>query len=188
MIVSSRVAAVLSLFSGGPHDARTPETQPVASRRVLIIDADRASARAMKSMFAAFGAHHCASADDVSSAKRAPHSDLIVIGDTIAEHDALDYARWLRTEAPQPLRRIPLILFSAQITRQRACRARDAGISFAIAKPTTVREFMLRLCWLLNSERRFVERDAYVGPDRRFRPRTVAHSDRRVSAPTPDRA
>jgi CheY-like chemotaxis protein len=139
---------------------------------VLLIDDNPKSLDMLSSIFHGFGVREqikCESATAAVDLLRRRIVDLIVVDCSMPEMDGYDFTRWLRREAPAPLRYTPLIMLTGHAAQSMVHKSRDCGASFVVAKPLTPAVLLKRILWLGGDDRQFVESDGYCGPDRRVR-------------------
>ncbi len=96
-------------------------------------------------------------------------TDLLITEAEVGEPNGFGLIQWLRREAHVDSRFIPVILVTGHVRRAQVLQARDCGASFTVVKPISPKVLMDRLFWAASDARMFVETDAFVGPDRRFR-------------------
>ncbi|MBA4805699.1 MAG: response regulator [Brevundimonas sp.] len=139
---------------------------------VLLVDDNPRSLDLLSSIFHGFGIKEqikCESAVAAVELLRRRMVDLILVDCSMPEMDGYDLTRWLRREAPPPLRYTPVIMLTGHAARSSVHKSRDCGASFVVAKPLTPAVLLKRILWLGGDERPFVESADYVGPDRRVR-------------------
>ena len=85
------------------------------------------------------------------------------------EQDGYDFLRWLRRDSQEPNRYAPAILLTSHTRSSRIQWARDCGAHFVVTKPIQADVLLERIFWVAKDERMFIDCDAYVGPDRRFK-------------------
>ena len=140
---------------------------------VLLIEPNMAEQDLLVQMLTGFGARNLQRCPDVAQAPaRLSSSDigLIVMDGAIADGAAYAFVRWLRREAPEPRRYLPVLMLSGHVRMAQLVRARDCGANFLVSKPISPRVLLDRIAWLGRETRGFVAiEDGYVGPDRRFR-------------------
>jgi CheY-like chemotaxis protein len=95
--------------------------------------------------------------------------DLILTNAQLPGMDGYDLIRWLRREADEASRQTPTIVITAHTRRSQVEKARDCGANFIITKPISPAIMLERILWVAKGDRLFIECDAYIGPDRRWR-------------------
>lgn len=139
---------------------------------VLLIEPNPAEQDLVAQMLGGFGVRHLHRCLDVARAPDMLASfdvGLIVAGGEIADGSAYSFVRWLRREAPEPRRYLPVLMMNGHVRMSQVVRARDCGANFVVSKPISARVLLDRIAWLGRETRGFVAiEDGYVGPDRRF--------------------
>jgi DNA-binding response OmpR family regulator len=95
--------------------------------------------------------------------------DLVIVEQALPENDGLDLIHWLRRSAPKPMRTVPVVLLCGHTRRSIVIKARDCGANIVVSKPLSPQVLFDRIIWLGRRPRPFVECEAYIGPDRRFK-------------------
>jgi CheY-like chemotaxis protein len=94
--------------------------------------------------------------------------DLILLsweeGDSL---NGLPFVRRLRKMEDDRLRRLPVVLITAGLTRQMVINGRDAGIDEFLAKPISPLAMRQRLEMVVETPRPFIDCNVYLGPCRR---------------------
>ena len=111
----------------------------------------------------------CDSAGEALAAVSANDFDLVIADAQMEGMDGFELIRKMRREARPANRAVPVILVSGHSRQSDILKARDCGANFVIAKPLTPKVLVERIIWLGRDERPFIDCDAYVGPDRRFK-------------------
>lgn len=138
-------------------------------RRVVIVDANPASARLMSDLLKGFGCRDVAiEADDsrVIDLAREMEPGLYIIERKGPRLDGEALARRIRRSSLSS-RRAPIIMVTAEATASAIKGARDAGIHEFLRKPFTSGDLYRRIENLATKPRDWVEAVGYVGPDRR---------------------
>ena len=139
---------------------------------VLLVEPNPAEQDIVAQMLSGFGVRHLNRCPDVARAPdmlAAFDAGLIVVGGEIADGGAYNLVRWLRREAPEPRRYLPVLIMQGHVRMSQVVRARDCGANFVVSKPISARVLLDRIIWLGRETRGFVAiEDGYVGPDRRF--------------------
>ena len=95
--------------------------------------------------------------------------DLVLLNGVLPELDGYDLTRWLRREADEANRMTPVIIVTSHTRRSQVEKARDCGANFIVTKPISPAVMLERILWVARGDRMFIECDAYIGPDRRWR-------------------
>lgn len=138
-------------------------------KRVVIVDANPASARLMSDLLKGFGSRDLAiEADDerVVDLAREMEPGLFIIERTGPKLDGEKLARRIRRSSLSS-RRAPIIMVTAEATASVIKGARDAGVHEFLRKPFTSGDLYRRIENLATKPRDWVEAVGYVGPDRR---------------------
>jgi DNA-binding response OmpR family regulator len=81
--------------------------------------------------------------------------------------DALKFVREMRRVEDDRIRRLPVVLVTAGLTRQTVINGRDAGVDEFLAKPISPLAMRQRLEMVVETPRPFVDCSVYLGPCRR---------------------
>ena len=139
---------------------------------VLLVDDSLPSLNLLAQVLLGFGIKNLTRADNAKAAQallRDHTYDLIISATNMAGVDGYELVKWLRRGALEANRYLPVILVSGHTPPSQVFKARDAGAHFTVAKPISPKVLLERILWAAKEERQFVECDAYLGPDRRFR-------------------
>lgn len=153
------------------HDPRKPRTLKPRTLNVLVLDANSFSRGLIGEILRSLDVTNVFVARDEMSAMHHLYEqaiDVILIssdeGDSI---DALGAIRNLRRLADNRLRRVPVVLVTAGLTRQLVINGRDAGADEFLAKPISPVAMRQRLEMVVETPRPFIDCSVYVGPCRR---------------------
>lgn len=138
----------------------------------LLVDDNPQALGILSQVLAGFGARSLAKAENAAAAKAVINRgvvDVLLTDGQMPDEDGYDLTRWVRNEAPEETRCIPIIVITGHTPETDVRYARDCGANFVIAKPLIPRILLERLFWIVHDERKFMECDEYVGPDRRFK-------------------
>jgi len=138
-------------------------------KRVVIVDANPASARLMSDLLKGFGCRDVAVEGDderVIDLAREMEPGLFIIERTGPKLDGEKLARRIRRSSLSS-RRAPIIMVTAEATASVIRGARDAGVHEFLRKPFTSGDLYRRIENLATKPRDWVEAVGYVGPDRR---------------------
>ncbi len=139
---------------------------------ILIVDDNPQSLDIMYSALSGFGVRNITKALSAREARevvRKTTLDLIVTDAEMPEENGYDLLRWLRREGGDPNRFAPALICTGHTRLSQILLARDCGAHFIITKPFTPKVLLERIFWVGREDRPFVECEAYVGPDRRFK-------------------
>jgi hypothetical protein len=139
---------------------------------VLVLDDNGASLDILSGVVAGFGVrtlHRAESVRDAQALVKIHTFDLIISDVQMPEVDGYEFIQWLRREASEQNRYVPVILVTGHTRISQIYKNRDAGANFTVAKPITPKVLLERIFWVAREERAFIECDTYIGPDRRFK-------------------
>lgn len=139
---------------------------------LVIVDDNQQSLDILVQVITGFGAKkisRCLSAEEAQRVISVGDVDMVVTDARMPAMDGYDLTRWIRREAPEQNRMIPVIVVTGHTPRNEVTKARDCGANFIIAKPITPKTMMDRFLWVAREDRMGIECDNYIGPDRRFR-------------------
>ena len=139
---------------------------------VLVLDDNGPSLDILAQVVSGFGVSQLTRAESVKEAQALvaiKTFDLIISDVQMPEVDGIEFINWLRRDAPESNRYVPVILVTGHTRTTDIFRTRDAGANFTVAKPITPKVLLERIFWVAREERAFIECDSYVGPDRRFK-------------------
>jgi CheY-like chemotaxis protein len=139
---------------------------------VLLVDDSNASLNLLAQVLLGFGIKNLQRAENAKTAQTALRErtfDLVISATNMVGIDGYELVKWLRRGALEANRYLPVILVSGHTPPSQVFKARDAGAHFTVAKPITPKVLLERILWAAKEERQFIECDAYLGPDRRFK-------------------
>jgi len=139
---------------------------------VLLVDDSLPSLNLLAQVVLGFGIKNLARAESAKAAQallREHTYDLIISATNMTAIDGYELVKWLRRGALEANRYLPVILVSGHTPPSQVFKARDAGANFTVAKPISPKVLLERILWAAKEERQFIECDAYLGPDRRFK-------------------
>lgn len=140
--------------------------------KVLALERSPHGLEIITQIFYGFGTRDivkCTTSEDAE--KRATESvyDLMLIEATPEEGDGYDFVKWLRRNAHEGNRKLPVIMISANGVLSSVLASRNAGSNFYLVKPLTPDAVLARVMYILKDNRDFIEATDYAGPDRRVR-------------------
>jgi two-component system, chemotaxis family, chemotaxis protein CheY len=139
---------------------------------VLVADASSYMSMLIHSMLRGFGANkvievrHSIHVLQVLSAQRI---DILLCDSRLPSLGGLKLTRAIRGKVDNEHRTMPIIVMSSDSSETMIKLARDAGANMVIAKPISPASLYDRLTWVAFNPRKFVDTEAYFGPDRRFK-------------------
>ena len=137
----------------------------------LLIDDNVQSLDIMSSVVSSFGVRQILKATSAEEARKMLGKnsvDFILTDAQMPGEDGYSFAKWVRNEPTEANRYVPIILVTGHTPRAHVMRARDCGAQFVVAKPLTPKILLERIFWVAHDERKFIQCDSYIGPDRRF--------------------
>ncbi|MEI7931783.1 MAG: response regulator [Alphaproteobacteria bacterium] len=138
----------------------------------LVVDDNIHSRDITTAVVTGFGARHVLKSESAKKARDLVCSniiDVLLIAGRMPDEDGYSFVRWMRRQAPEANRFIPVIVLSAHTRRSQVFEARDCGVHAIIAKPLVPKTLLERTVWMAKDKRMFIESDNYIGPDRRFK-------------------
>lgn len=142
--------------------------EPVV-RRVLIVDANLASARLLADLMKGMGSREIVFESDekaVLEAARDFEPTLLFLDRSGPRFDGEALVKRLR-RSPLAVRQIPIIMITAEATASTIKGARDVGVHEFMVKPFSTGDLVRRVVNVATKPRPWVEAVGYVGPDRR---------------------
>lgn len=140
---------------------------------VLVVDDNAQAMDIIAQVLNGFGARNLTRCESVKAAREAlggsTRFDLILSDASMPVEDGYDLLRWLRREGKEPNRYAPALIVTAHTRASQVKKARDCGAHFVVAKPIQPNVLLERIFWVARDDRLFVECEAYMGPDRRFK-------------------
>lgn len=148
----------------------TPVNANLNRLRVLCADANSNMRSIYRTLLLGMGVGDVITADDGAVAYeqyRAYRPDAVIIELTLPMISGLELVKMIRTRPDSPSRHVPIIVCTADATRQSILVARDLGVTEFLAKPISGKSLQERLETVVSNPRPFVDTGAFVGPDRR---------------------
>lgn len=139
--------------------------------RILCADASSQGLDILGQMLIGFGIQQITrvqTSDEFKKCLARTKFDLILLEGGL-NGNGYELVNWLRRSNLEPNRYAPIIVLSGHTPRAQVEQARDCGASFVVVKPISATTLLARIMWVGKNSRLFVEADAYVGPDRRFK-------------------
>lgn len=140
--------------------------------RALVVDDNPQSLDILVGVLTSFGLRNITRKADGKEAQeelKFHQYDLVLTNSALPELDGYDLTRWLRREAEEANRMTPVIIVTSHTRRSQVEKARDCGANFIVTKPISPAVMLERILWVARGDRLFIECDAYIGPDRRWR-------------------
>ena len=154
------------------HDPRRPRPLKPRTLNVLVADANNFSRGLIGEILRNLNITNIFSARSAEIAVQMlvdrPSLDLILL--SWDEGDAFDpfaFVRSVRKMDDDRMRRLPIVLITAGLTRQLVISGRDAGVDEFLTKPISPVALRQRLEMVIETPRPFVDCNVYLGPCRR---------------------
>jgi len=139
---------------------------------ILILDDNQQALELMFQVVTGFGAKtitRCDSPLEAIELLKGQTFDLLITDGQMPKVDGYTLVHWLRNQAPENNRYIPVFVVTGHTREKDVKRARDCGANFIIVKPIRPKIILDRMFWVAREERPFVQTATYCGPDRRTR-------------------
>lgn len=147
--------------------------RPLANLHILIVDADHQLSALVRNILTGLGCRQVSLARDGAEAlallNESP-ADIIIAESNLKSIGGIALARKLRDAKEPALRRIPVLLMSANSDVGHVKQARDAGVDEYMLKPFCAKSLLAHIYGLIEKPRGFVISRHYIGPDRRRTP------------------
>jgi CheY-like chemotaxis protein len=138
----------------------------------LVVDGDRYSSGLIGQMLRGFGLTRHTIVGTVEEAKKLLATGafhLLITETNLADSTLADFVQWIRRSAKNELRYIPIVVLTGYAFYSRVTVARDCGVNSVVRKPVSPAILFDHIAWSAQTERPFIDADAYAGPCRRFR-------------------
>lgn len=138
----------------------------------LIVDSDQYAIEIVSEILRGFGLNKQTSAFSGTAAQdllQSKQFDLLISEVTLADMTGAALIEWIRRKQDLPNRFLPIVVLTGHTQIENVFAARDSGANGVVKKPVSPSALFDRLVWSAKSDRLFVETDAYIGPDRRFK-------------------
>jgi CheY-like chemotaxis protein len=153
------------------HDPRKPRPLKPRSINVLVVDANAFSRGLIGEILRNLDVTNISSARDADIAHSflidRPIDVVLVSWEESDAFDGLDFIRSIRRLDDHRMRRLPVVLVTAGLTRQLVIAGRDAGADEFLAKPISPAALQQRLQMVIETPRPFVDSSVFLGPCRR---------------------
>ncbi|MDP3739461.1 MAG: response regulator [Hyphomonadaceae bacterium] len=153
------------------HDPRKPRPLKPRTLSVLVADANNFSRGLIAEILRSLNVANISSARTEEMANSflidRPIDVVLLSWEESDQFDGLGFVRALRRMEEDRLRRLPVVLITAGLTRQMVINGRDAGVDEFLAKPISPLAMRQRLEMVLETPRPFVDCSVYLGPCRR---------------------
>jgi CheY-like chemotaxis protein len=138
----------------------------------LVVDADRYSTGIISQILRGFGVGRHTVAGTVEAATKLLTAGgyHLLITESVLPDGTLDaFVNWIRHHPKTDLRYIPIVVITGYTHFSRVRIARDCGVNSVVRKPVSPIVLFDHIAWSANTDRPFIDADAYAGPCRRFR-------------------
>ena len=153
------------------HDPRKPRPLKPRTLSVLVADANNFSRGLIGEILRSLNVANISPARDAEIAKTLlidrPIDVVLLSWEEADAMDGLRLVREMRRIDDDRVRRLPVVLVTAGLTRQLVISGRDAGVDEFLAKPISPVALKQRLEMVLETPRPFVDCAVYLGPCRR---------------------
>jgi CheY-like chemotaxis protein len=153
------------------HDPRKPRPLKPRTLQVLVVDANTFSRGLIAEILRSLNVTNITSARNEDMANtfliERPTDAILLSWEEGDSLDGLSFVRNLRKHEDDRLRRLPVVLITAGLTRQMVINGRDAGVDEFLAKPISPMAMKQRLEMVVETPRPFIDCNVFLGPCRR---------------------
>jgi CheY-like chemotaxis protein len=153
------------------QDPRKPRQLKPRTLSVLVADANNFSRGLIGEILRSLNVSNISSARNEEMAKNflidRPIDVILLSWEEGDSFDGLKFVREMRHFEDERIRRLPVVLITAGLTRQMVINGRDAGVDEFLAKPISPLAMRQRLEMVVETPRPFVDCSVYLGPCRR---------------------
>ena len=153
------------------HDPRKPRPLKPRTLSVLVADSNNFSRGLIAEILRSLSVTNISSARSEEMAAsflvERPIDVILVSWEEGDAFDGLTFVRKLRHLPEDRLRRLPVVLVTASLTRQMVISGRDAGVDEFLAKPISPMAMRQRLEMVVETPRPFIDCNVFLGPCRR---------------------
>jgi CheY-like chemotaxis protein len=138
----------------------------------LVVDGDRFSTGIIGQILRGFGMTRHSVVGTVEEAKKllaAGGIHLLITETNLPDSSLSDFIAWIRYNPKSELRFIPVVVLTGYTFFSRVTTARDSGVNSVVRKPVSPAVLFDHIVWSAQTDRPFIDADAYAGPCRRFR-------------------
>lgn len=138
----------------------------------LLVDDNAHALTIISHVISSFGGRQLSKCSSAAAAKEVIARggvDIVLTDAQMPDETGYDLTEWIRKEAADPARFVPIVIITGHTPESDVTRGRDVGANFTVAKPLVPRVLLQRLLWLGQDDRQFVQAANYVGPDRRYK-------------------
>ncbi len=138
----------------------------------LVVDGDRFSTGIIGQILRGFGMTRHVAVDTIKDAQKLLESGsfhLLITETKLTDGTLSDFIAWIRRSPKDQLRFIPIVVLTGYAFFSRVTTARDSGVNSVVRKPVSPAVLFDHIVWSAQTDRPFIDADAYAGPCRRFR-------------------
>ncbi|BCW91070.1 Sensor histidine kinase RcsC [Alphaproteobacteria bacterium SO-S41] len=150
-------------------------SNPFAQLTVLVIDGQKPMRRFLGELLGDMGVQRVITEGSCEAALARLGGPvpigLALVDAAVESMDGIQFTQQVRQVFTGARRALPIVLMMTLPTAGRICEARDAGVNDIMLKPVSIRSLGAKLTQAVSGARPFIDRPAYVGPDRRRGPR-----------------
>lgn len=143
----------------------------LSNLKIMIVDSNVFIARTLASILEAFNIKTIINCQTIENAEKAlvrSNLDCIFIDFMMDDRTGLGFIKHVReTEGGKNEQSLPIILTTAVTDIETIILARDFGVSEIISKPFSPDQVLSKMDNAINSPRKFIDVDEYLGPNRR---------------------
>ncbi|HEX3487474.1 MAG TPA: response regulator [Micropepsaceae bacterium] len=165
------------------------KTENLTHLHILIVDGKAGNARLLRGILLALGIANVVMAENTDQALETmaiTNFHVVFCDEAVGPLDAAEFVLAVRRKAKVRNPRAAMVLVSDGPQRAQVEQVRDAGINDLIVRPLSMNSVERKLHTLLFAPKRFVESEAFFGPDRR-REKDRRAGEAENSAPLHDR-
>lgn len=168
------------------HDPRRPRPLKPRTLSVLVLDANNFSRGLIAEILRSLNvtAIHSARSEEIAINYliERPVDVILLSWEESDAVEGLKFVRELRRMGDERLRRLPVVLITAGLTRQMVISGRDAGVDEFLAKPISPIAMRQRLEMVVETPRPFIDCAVFLGPCRRRKNPADYHGAKRRTA------
>jgi len=149
------------------------KTYNMSQFSALIVDGDTHAVEILSGMLRSFGLHEQTAVSTGAAAMTRlageRNFDLVLCESDLSDMPGTEFVRHFRRRPESEMRFAPVIVLTGHTPLSNISALRDCGAHCVVKKPLSPAILFDRIVWAAESGRNFVDTEAYVGPDRRFR-------------------
>lgn len=144
--------------------------EDLVDKKILLVDDNKPILDLLNSMLMSYGievVYKAKNGEQAFDIFCAVNPDVVISDYSMEPVDGMELTKNIRTHFDSPNPGVPIILVTSFSERERVLEARDSGVNEFLVKPINSEALYARLKYVLENPRDFVEKDSYIGPDRR---------------------